>query len=173
MDPEGAKPSCQSSPSDVGPNQFVENVPVYYHWFGVELLKLHDAGVGKDFQLAGMHISVDEKRLLNVVEALHALSQDKHPDHLDSRFSSIMCRELDRFLFSDDKVCEGACLAQFPVLHSRRPDLLVIRYKHHLPAGCPAVHGDFKTTALDKAIKETVLFCKCCGRLGYHAPWTT
>ena len=161
-----------------------ENVPIFAHWFGVQMCRAYESAKEQVSKNAGpIKIELEKKEYVISRESLKtvmaatrmaATLRDDTTEYESCRglngcpdlrmfeitFTSLYARALDRFLFPDAKA--GACLHQFPcrkyTSHPEVSDLYIAPFKQNFRLGDPLLLSDMKMDSLEKAIKESILY---------------
>ena len=161
------------------------NVPIYAHWFGIEMYRAYEAAnadVSNNVDPIKMTLDdvvyeVSQESLKQVVTATKVatmLNRDTQK-YASSRglggcpelrsceltFTSLYARALDRFLFPNDKT--GACLHQFPCRckrssHPEVTDLYIVPFDQNCRPGDPVLLSDMKLESREKAVRESLLY---------------
>lgn len=133
---------------------------IYHHWFSLALYDLHCSLSDKHvdtltehhigFEFEGTSYSLPTTSLDRVVTYWKSFD-DKYATKVELFHTSALCRELDRFLFSDYTV--GGCYHQLPFTRkSERADFFIT------PKGdltYPVASGDYKKTDFLEADRES------------------
>ena len=146
---------------------------IYSHWLALELYNLSLSSLSTKGTIKNFEVELPSvKDIVAAFQRVSKLPTESFScgilsDTLirDSEITSttILQRELDRFLFNGDKTQLGACYHQFPTncdnsSHSpQRPDFYVVSLSNLLPSRAIAV-SDFKSSADQKAHEETIAF---------------
>ena len=172
MEKEGAKPApIVCAPSEVNKLNrplCCGEVPVYYHWFAVQLYDLLCAGEGETSprgenikELLEIKHQLGERQVDTLIKELLRIKSWQESGANEYSCTSLLQRALDRFFFQGGESCkQAACLGQHPVLPKKstsRPDFSIYTLNNFLP-GREILHGDFKSSDLDGAIKETIAY---------------
>ena len=134
-------------------NDLCEDQPIFVHWFGLELLRAYESAKqqveqGKNpisLKLESDTYEIERNSLemaTAAIEVAATLSKGTSAPELrgfrgfhevqrtEVAFTSLACRALDRFLFSDQAV--GACLHQAPCRkrtnNPERPDMYIVPF---------------------------------------------
>lgn len=158
------QPYCESAPSDKAKRELdnVSEVPPYYHWLALELQDLFGSALTSPFSLDGMPITVDGNSLANVLAQFQLFSS--MPISNEYELSSLIARHLDRFLFDDRHVHEGAVLAQFPLESTRRgPDFSIVYFNKWHPVFPVVATNDTKLDddEMPVAVRKSQLYSIC------------
>ena len=167
-------------------NDLCEDQPIFVHWFGLELLRAYESAKqqveqGKNpisLKLESDTYEIERNSLemaTAAIEVAATLSKGTSAPELrgfrgfhevqrtEVAFTSLACRALDRFLFSDQAV--GACLHQAPCRkrtnNPERPDMYIVPFpEKDFNPGEPAVLSDWKLSGneFDLANRESVLY---------------
>ena len=152
-DPTGARPpSFKAPPSDVAVDDSKLpphcTVPVFYHYFAIELEeKLEES-------LENLKGGITDDQLSFVVKDLIEI-RDSQPTSNEYALSLKQGRTIDRLLFSDEDKHLGACLGQYPIKGTRRPDNVVVKLKDYKVVKKVA-YSDMKPLEKDQAKRETL-----------------
>ena len=161
-----------------------ENVPIFAHWFGVQMCRAYESAkeqVSKNADPIKIELEKKEyvisRESLKTVMTATRMAATLHDDTtkykscrglsgcpdlrmFEITFTSLYARALDRFLFPDAKA--GACLHQFPCRkRTSQPevsDLYIAPFKPDFRLGDPLLLSDMKMDSLETAIKESILY---------------
>ena len=141
-----------------------EEVPVYYHWFAVVL---HDAlssnEVPSDFS------SPPESRVKILLEKLTSIKKMQRNEN-EYSCSSVLALAMQQFFFADEHCEKAACLAQYPVLGTRRPDFSIHTLREYFPFE-DILFSDYKISDLEHAISETISYFVNANERKSHFEW--
>lgn len=119
-------------------------------------------GLDLKLELDGVEIEVPSTALDNAVEQLMVFSSYGCANEYE--LSALLTRTMDRFLFSDADVKLGACLSQFPLQHTKRADLVVVKLGEDWTPSLPVIlTNDSKKTSdlFETAVRETQCYTIC------------
>ena len=161
-----------------------ENVPIFAHWFGVQMCRAYESAkelVSKDADPIQMMLENDvyeiSRESLKKVMTATKVATTLHEDAKEYKFcrglngcpelrtceitfTSLYTRALDRFLFPNDET--GACLHQFPCRKRRSnpevSDLYIVPFEQTFRPGDPLLLSEMKMDSLQKAIDESILY---------------
>lgn len=157
------QPYCVDAPSDRAKRELdnASEVPPYYHWLALELQDLFDSDLTTSFSLGGMSITVDGKSLDNVLEQFQLFSSMSVSNEYE--LSSLIARHLDRFLFDNCHVHEGAVLAQFPLQNTTTGDFSIVYFHKWCPKFPVVGTNDTKLddNKMPVATRESRLYSIC------------
>ena len=139
------------------------SVPVYYHWFAVQLFDLLCLGDGEPNprdeiieELLEIKHQLCEGQVNTLIEEL---LQIKSWQESANKYSctSLLQRALDRFFFQRESFKHAACLGQHSVPPRSKPDFLVYTL-NNLSSGREILHSNYKSSDLGGAIEGTVAY---------------
>ena len=130
-----------------------EQVPVYYHWFA---MILQDSILRYEV-MDPLEDQLPEDRLTTLLEQLESIESKQIDENEYYCCSSVLHLALQQFFFTYEDRKSAACLSQYPVKNTRRPDCSIHTLKDYF-SNANILFMDYKLVSLLSATGETIAY---------------